>query len=50
MRVDLLRGDVRVAEHALDAHNVRSALQEMRGKGVADGVREARLVMPAFWV
>jgi hypothetical protein len=38
MRVDLIRGDIRVAEHALDARNVDSALQEMRGSSAGRDV------------
>ena len=35
VRVDLGRGEVRVAKHLLNAPEIGSSLQEMRGEGMA---------------
>src|SRR6266567_1923625 len=44
MRVDLRRGDVRMAKHQLDGSEVRSVLQKMRGEGVPQHMgRDMRL-------
>src|SRR4051812_20833735 len=47
MGVDLRRGDIRVAEHRLDAAQVGAAVEEMRREGMAQDVRrDARRVDP----
>src|SRR4051794_39444947 len=44
VRVDLRRGDVRVAEHLLQGAQVAPSGQQVGGEGVAEGVR-AHLVL-----
>jgi hypothetical protein len=39
VRVDLGRGEVRVAKHLLNAPEIGSSLQEMRGEGMAQEMR-----------
>ena len=45
--VDLRGEDGLVAEHLLDDPQVRPAFDEVGGEGVAEGVREISLWMPA---
>ena len=42
VRVDLRRGDVRMAEHGLDRAQIRTAVQEMSGERMAQHVRGNR--------
>src|SRR6266576_2646098 len=37
--VDLSRGHARMAEHLLDGPQVRAAVEQVRGEGVAEGMR-----------
>src|SRR4051812_42187051 len=46
VRVDLRRGDVRVAEHLLDRAQVAAAREEVRGEGVAQRVRAHPVLEP----
>ena len=47
MGIDLCRRDIRVAQHGLHRAEIRAALEQMRGKRVAQRVRGHPLLNPS---